>query len=346
MTLEALLRERILLLDGAMGTMIQRARLAEEDYRGARFRDWARELRGNNDLLSLTQPRLVRDIHTQYLAAGADIIETNTFNSTSIAMADYGMEALARELNRASARLATEAAHEWQEQGLAAFAQGRFVEAAEAYRRAAEADPDSAVLWSSLGEALVMASERDPMPPHALQAFRKAIALDRADPRARYFLAVEKDLGGDHEGAITDWLALLADTPPGAPWEADLRRTIEQVATINSIDVEQRIAAATADRPAAPPAMAGIPGPTQDQLAAASSLRPAEQQRMAEGMVARLAARLEREPGDVNGWIMLMRSYTTLGRDADARAALGKALAANPGARAELSSAAATLGVS
>jgi 5-methyltetrahydrofolate--homocysteine methyltransferase len=114
MNLQALLRERILLLDGAMGTMIQRARLAEEDYRGARFRDWARELRGNNDLLSLTQPGLVRDIHTQYLAAGADIIETNTFNSTSIAMADYGMEALARELNRAAARLASEAAREWQ----------------------------------------------------------------------------------------------------------------------------------------------------------------------------------------------------------------------------------------
>jgi 5-methyltetrahydrofolate--homocysteine methyltransferase len=112
--LNALLREKILLLDGAMGTMIQRARLAEEDYRGARFRDWPRELRGNNDLLSLTQPRLIRDIHTQYLAAGADIIETNTFNSTSVAMADYGMETLAGELNRASARLATEAAREWQ----------------------------------------------------------------------------------------------------------------------------------------------------------------------------------------------------------------------------------------
>jgi 5-methyltetrahydrofolate--homocysteine methyltransferase len=112
-SLEALLREKILLLDGAMGTMIQRARLAEEDYRGARFRDWPRELRGNNDLLSLTQPRLVSDIHTQYLAAGADIIETNTFNSTSIALADYGMQSLARELNRASARLATEAARKF-----------------------------------------------------------------------------------------------------------------------------------------------------------------------------------------------------------------------------------------
>ncbi|HYL89376.1 MAG TPA: methionine synthase, partial [Burkholderiales bacterium] len=113
--LEALLAERIVLLDGAMGTMIQRARLAEEDYRGVRFRDWPRELRGHNDLLSLTQPRLVRDIHTQYLQAGADIIETNTFNSTAIALADYGMESLARELNRAAAELAVEAAREWED---------------------------------------------------------------------------------------------------------------------------------------------------------------------------------------------------------------------------------------
>jgi 5-methyltetrahydrofolate--homocysteine methyltransferase len=124
-TLETLLRHRIVLLDGAMGTMIQRARLAEEDYRGARFRDWPRELRGNNDLLSLTQPHLVRGIHAEYLAAGADIIETNTFNSTSVAMADYGMETLARELNRASARLATEAAREWQARsGRARFVAG------------------------------------------------------------------------------------------------------------------------------------------------------------------------------------------------------------------------------
>src|SRR5678809_1399593 len=115
--LEKLLSERILLLDGAMGTMIQRARLAEEDYRGARFRDWQRELRGNNDLLSLTQPALVRDIHAQYLRAGADIIETNTFNSTAIAMADYGMQGLARELNRASAELARAAVRDFSQSG-------------------------------------------------------------------------------------------------------------------------------------------------------------------------------------------------------------------------------------
>src|SRR5438093_7516129 len=114
MPLEQSLSKRILLLDGAMGTMIQRARLAEEDYRGTRFQDWPRELRGNNDLLSLTQPRLVRDIHWQYLEAGADILETNTFNSTSIALADYGMEGLAREFNEAAARLARETVSAWQ----------------------------------------------------------------------------------------------------------------------------------------------------------------------------------------------------------------------------------------
>jgi 5-methyltetrahydrofolate--homocysteine methyltransferase len=109
-----LLQRRILMLDGAMGTMIQRARLAEEDYRGERFRDWARELRGNNDLLTLTQPRLIRDIHMQYLKAGADIIETNTFNSTSVALADYGMEGLAREFNLAAAQLARDSVRAWQ----------------------------------------------------------------------------------------------------------------------------------------------------------------------------------------------------------------------------------------
>jgi cytochrome c-type biogenesis protein CcmH len=234
----------------------------------------------------------------------------------------------------------------WQELGFAYFELGRFAQAAEAYTRATEADPDSAVLWSSLGEALVMASARDPMPPRSREAFSKAAALDPADPRARYFLAVEKDLGGDHEGAIGDWLALLADTPTGAPWEADLRRTIEQVGAINDIAVEQRIAATLGARPAAPPpAIQAIPGPTQEQLAAAASLRPAEQQEMAEGMVARLAARLQSDPRDVDGWIMLMRSYKSLGRDTEASEALRQALAANPGQRGQLQTAAATLGV-
>ena len=234
----------------------------------------------------------------------------------------------------------------WQELGFAYFELGRFAEAVDAYQHATGADPDSALLWSSLGEALVMASERDPMPPQARQAFRKAIALDRDEPRARYFMAVEKDLAEDHAGAIADWLALLADTPPGAPWEADLKRTIEQVGAIHKIEVDERIAAALAMRPDAAPAVAAIPGPTQEQLAAATSLRPAEQQDMAEGMVARLAARLETKPGDVDGWIMLMRSYQALGRTQEARTALASAVAANPRERPRLEAAAETLGVS
>jgi len=108
--LESLLAERILVLDGAMGTMIQREQLGEAQFRGERFRDWPRDLRGNNDLLVLTQPDLIRRLHAEYLEAGADIIETNTFNATSVSMADYGMEAVVLELNREAARLAREAA--------------------------------------------------------------------------------------------------------------------------------------------------------------------------------------------------------------------------------------------
>ena len=107
--LHDLLAQRILILDGAMGTMIQRCKLTEADFRGERFANHPRELKGNNDLLVLTRPDVISDIHRQYLDAGADIIETNTFNSTAIALADYGVESLAYELNVAAARLATAA---------------------------------------------------------------------------------------------------------------------------------------------------------------------------------------------------------------------------------------------
>src|ERR1700741_3028112 len=104
--LESLIRQRILVLDGAMGTMIQRYQLSEADFRGARFKDHAKDLKGNNDLLVLTQPQIVSEIHRQYLEAGADLVETNTFNSTRIAQADYGLEAFAYELNFEAAKLA------------------------------------------------------------------------------------------------------------------------------------------------------------------------------------------------------------------------------------------------
>jgi len=110
--LHSLLTQRILILDGAMGTMIQSYQLGEADYRGERFADFAHDLKGNNDLLCLTQPHIIKEIHAKYLAAGADILETNSFNATSISMADYHMEHLVPELNFAAARLAREAADE------------------------------------------------------------------------------------------------------------------------------------------------------------------------------------------------------------------------------------------
>src|SRR6202048_2127789 len=102
----ALLPERLVILDGAMGTMIQRHVLSEEQFRGERFAAWRSDLRGNNDLLSITQPAVIAGIHREYLLAGADVISTNTFNSNGVSQADYGMQAAGGEINQAAARLA------------------------------------------------------------------------------------------------------------------------------------------------------------------------------------------------------------------------------------------------
>ncbi|HEX9102244.1 MAG TPA: homocysteine S-methyltransferase family protein, partial [Polyangia bacterium] len=110
LALRALLKERVLVLDGAMGTQIQARKLGEADFRGDRFRDHPRELKGNSDLLALTRPDVIRDIHDAYLAAGADVIETNTFTATSIAQADYGLESAVYDINVAAARIARAAA--------------------------------------------------------------------------------------------------------------------------------------------------------------------------------------------------------------------------------------------
>ncbi|MGB7995525.1 MAG: methionine synthase [Photobacterium halotolerans] len=111
--LQKRLKEQILIIDGGMGTMIQSYKLDEEDYRGERFSDWHSDLKGNNDLLVLSQPQLIKDIHSAYLEAGADILETNTFNATTIAMADYDMESLSAEINFEAAKLARQVADEW-----------------------------------------------------------------------------------------------------------------------------------------------------------------------------------------------------------------------------------------
>ena len=258
---------------------------------------------------------------------------------------------------RAAAEASSKDADPWAELAFAYFQQGEFGEAATAYRRALAIAPDTAVLWSALGETLVLASKRDPLPPEALEAFKKALALDATDPRSRYFMAVKKDIDKDHQGAIAAWLDLLADSPQGAPWETDLVRTIEQVGTMNKIDVTERIAKAQASRKPAllapgsgsvegAAASANVRGPSAAEVAAASKMKPSEQRTMAEGMVAQLEARLQNEPKNVDGWVMLIRSRVTLGEEAKAKAALEAAVKANPGAAAELRAQAEALGVS
>lgn len=234
------------------------------------------------------------------------------------------------------------AAKDWRVVGWAYAEAGNAAEAAAAYRKAAAIEPGNAENWSSLGEALQTASRT--VVPEAEAAFRKAIELDPRDPRARYFLAVQKDLRGDAKGAVEDWLALLRDTPPGAPWEADLRRTIEQSAARNRIDLAGRMPAPGSTGTAT----AAIPGPTPEQLAAASSIPPGEQDAMIQQMVARLEGRLKAEPKNEEGWIRLMRSRMVLGETDKARAALRSGLAAfaaDPAASGRLRSAAAELGV-
>lgn len=239
-------------------------------------------------------------------------------------------------------------AEAWTALGAARFDLGDFAGAAAAYEKGVAIAPESAGLWSALGEARVMASDRDPMPPAALAAFRQAIALNAKDPRARYFMAVKKDIGGDHKGAIADWFALLADTPQGAPWEADLRRTIEQVGQIHKIDVAARLAATrpralTADE--MPVAARAIPGPSRSDMEAASQLPKGQQDAMIEGMVSGLEAKLKANPADIDRWIMLMRSRMTLSETAKAAQALKDGIAANPGAAGRLKAQAQLLGV-
>ncbi|MEA1013005.1 tetratricopeptide repeat protein [Sphingosinicella sp. LY1275] len=229
----------------------------------------------------------------------------------------------------------------WRMLGWSHFETGDLIRSAAAYRRAAELEPGNAENWSSLGEALQSATTQ--VSPDAAEAFARALKIDPKDPRARYFTAVQKDLGGAHQAAIADWIALLRDTPAGAPWEADLRRTIQQTTARERIDLAGRMPAAPA-----PVATAAIPGPTPQQLAAAAAIPPAEQDAMARGMVEGLAARLAANPDDSAGWIRLMRARMVLGEPEAARAALVSARAAfrgNAAVQSELTRAAALLGI-
>lgn len=262
---------------------------------------------------------------------------------------------------REAAEASSDDARPWSELGFAHFERNEFSDAVSAYERAVAIDDTSASLWSALGEARVMAVDAaeldaDPLPPIALEAFAKALERDENDPRARYFMAVKKDIDGDHEGAIDGWFSLLEDTPVGAPWEGDVVRTIEEVAAINEIDLGDRLSSVMALRTpeiaipgsgsaAGDAASPNVRGPSAAQVAEAQQMSPGDQEAMIAGMVSGLEQRLEDDPGNLDGWVMLMRSRMTLGEAGKAREALAKALAANPGEADELRRQAAQLGI-
>jgi cytochrome c-type biogenesis protein CcmH len=217
----------------------------------------------------------------------------------------------------------------WRMLGWAFFQTQRFAEAASAYGRATQLAPNKGEYWSSLGESLVLAGKGD-VPTDAKTAFTKAVALEPKDPRARYFLAVAKDLAGDHKGAVDDWFALLKDTPSGAPWEADVRRVIADVASREKIDIAARMASLRAAPAAGGSAVAtaAIPGPSPAQMRDAASMPKGQQDMMVQGMVESLEGKLKTNPNNVNGWIMLMRSRMMLGETAKAGVALKSARSA------------------
>ncbi|GAA0648672.1 hypothetical protein GCM10009424_26380 [Sphingomonas ursincola] len=223
----------------------------------------------------------------------------------------------------------------WRMLGWSYFETQRFAESATAMRRAIQLAPGNSEYHSMLGEALVMASKDEAISQDARAAFSKAVELDPKDARARYFLAAAKDIDGKHAEAIEDWFALLAETPADAPYAKDIRDVIRNVGKERGIEVEKRLASAKFAPPTAgfrtdgaETATAAIPGPSRDQMAAAAALPQGQQDMMIQQMVDGLAERLKREPGDTDGWIMLLRSRMQLGETGKAQAALRDATAA------------------
>ena len=225
----------------------------------------------------------------------------------------------------------------WRALGWAYGQTGRAGQSVDAYRRAVALKPNAADFQSGLGEALVLAGNGT-VTPEADAAFRKALALDARDFRARYFLAMARDQAGDRKGALDDWLKLLADAPADAPWAAQLREQVRRMAAEQGIDLTGRL-------PATPTAPRG---PNAQDIANAEALSTGDRQAMVQGMVDGLAARLKQEPRDADGWERLMRARMVLGDRAAARAALGDGKAAfadDPATRARLDQAAKALGL-
>ena len=214
----------------------------------------------------------------------------------------------------------------WRKLGWAYYGTEQFQKSADAYTHATALDPKNVDSWSALGEALVYTGTADqPLKPQAVAAFARAHALDAKDPRARYFLAVDKDLKGQHESAIADWLVLLKDSPPEAPWYNSVRDTILRAGKKNGIEVADKLPPPAADPHST--ATDAIPGPTPEQMQAARQLPPGAQDAMVNQMVEGLAAKLRANPKDADGWVRMMRARMVLNQFGQATQALkdGKA---------------------
>jgi cytochrome c-type biogenesis protein CcmH len=237
----------------------------------------------------------------------------------------------------------------WMRLGWSLYGTEKYAESALAYRKATQLAPDKAEGWSALGEALVVSGDGR-VTPDALSAFAKALAIDPTDARARYFAALAKEEAGDHVGALDGFFALLQDSPPDAPWVANVRATIAEIGKTAKIDVAPRLAAL---RPAEPGkgadrAAAAIPGPSTGQMRDAAAMPKGQQDAMVQSMVDGLEAKLKANPKQLDRWIMLIRSRVQLGETVKAAQALANArtaFAGDPASLTQLSEAADLLGV-
>jgi cytochrome c-type biogenesis protein CcmH len=233
----------------------------------------------------------------------------------------------------------------WRMLGWSYLQVGRNADAAQAYGRAAALDPHNGEYLSAQGEATVLAAQGQ-VTPAAEDIFRKAVSLDPADPRARYYLAIAKDQKGDAKGAMNDWIALLKSAPPDAPWAGEVRTFVEKVAAERHVDLTGRLPPAPAVAQVGPAGPA--PGPTSDQVAAAGQMSAQGRQAMIQGMVEKQAADLKANPHDREGWERLMRARMVLGQAnlaAQAYRDAAKAFAGSPADQAVLRQTAAGLGI-
>lgn len=232
----------------------------------------------------------------------------------------------------------------WRMLGWSYLQTGRNGEAAVAYGKAVALDPTNAEYLSAQGEATVL-SQQGQVTPAAEGIFKRAVAADPADPRARYYLAVAKDQRGEHEAAMNDWIALIQSAPPDAPWAQEVRTFVEKVAADRKLDISGRLPPATMAQGAAGPQPRG---PTAQQMAESQSMSEGDRQQMIQGMVSGLAERLKQNPRDRAGWERLMRARMVLGQTGEAAAAYrdaSRVFAGSPADQRALREAAAQLGV-